>query len=158
MGKLLPIILLLVGLGGGVGAGLVLRPPPPEPPAEQTATEVDPAPEEEIDTAVEFVKLNNQFVVPVVEDGRVQSMVVLSVTIETKLGQRETIYQFEPKLRDAFLRVLFDHANAGGFHGTFTANTQMNALRVALLEIARRDFGTDIYDVLITDIVRQDNS
>ena len=68
----------------------------------------------------EYVKLNNQFVVPVVEDGRVAAMVVLSLSLEVEAGNTEAVYQREPKLRDAFLQVLFDHANVGGFCGSFT--------------------------------------
>lgn len=57
-----------------------------------------------------------------------------------------------------FLRVLFDHANAGGFRGTFTDGSTLVALRRALLEAARSAMGAEgVLDVLITDIVRQDS-
>lgn len=106
---------------------------------------------------VEFVKLNNQFVVPVVEDRTVAALVVLSLSLEVTLGTRAEIYQMEPKLRDAFLQVLFDHANAGGFRGQFTSSVNMDALRSALREVAMRTGGGDIHDVLIVDLVRQDS-
>ncbi len=62
----------------------------------------------------------------------------------------------EPKLRDVFLRVLFDHANAGGFSGSFTKTTRMNTLRMGLLEAAQKALGPVVSDVLIVDVVRQD--
>jgi hypothetical protein len=54
------------------------------------------------------------------------------------------------------LQVLFDHANSGGFNGSFTDGANLVLLREALLETALRIFGTDVTDVLIVDIVRQD--
>ena len=61
------------------------------------------------------------------------------------------------KLRDAFLQVMFDHANAGGFSGSFTDGSNLILLRAALLEMAVKTLGDVISDVLINDIVRQDS-
>ena len=150
LGKLIPVILALVGLGAGVGAGLFLRPAPAaeDHPAEGTdpaaagehgeaadAEAVDEEGEPE-EGAPEYVKMNNQFVVPVVEDGRVAAMVVLSVSIEVEAGNTEAVYQREPKLRDVFLQVLFDHANTGGFSGSFTDGANLIFLRTSLKEAA----------------------
>ena len=106
--------------------------------------------------SADYVKLNNQFVIPVVETGRIDALVVLSLTLEVQAGQTESIYQLEPKLRDTFLQVLFDHANAGGFSGAFTKTTRMNTLRMALREAAQKMLGNTVSDVLIVDVVRQD--
>lgn len=151
MGKLLPLVLALAGLAAGAGAGLVLKPQDPE--AEAAAEEpvaVDPA------AIPEYAKLSNQFVVPIVEDGRITSMVVLSLSIEVVQGMTEKVYAMEPKLRDGMLQALFDHANTGGFKGSFTDAANLVLLRGALLEVARKILNNDVTDVLITDIVRQD--
>lgn len=159
--KLLPVILALVGLGGGVGAGLFLRPaPPPEDQAAATEHEAEPAEGEEEtpeEGGPEYVKMNNQFVVPVVEKGRVAAMVVLSLSLEVEAGNTEAVYQREPKLRDVFLQVLFDHANVGGFSGSFTDGTNLISLRNSLKEAAGLILGPAVRDVLITDIARQDS-
>ncbi|MFC3118856.1 hypothetical protein ACFOHS_14270 [Jhaorihella thermophila] len=68
----------------------------------------------------------------------------------------ETVYQREPKLRDGFLRVLFDQAVMGTFDGAFTRVERLDALRAALLEEARAQIGDSVRTVLITDIARQD--
>lgn len=164
MRKLLPVLLALIGLGAGAAAGLKFRPDPealPEaaglaggaapcgPPAE--AAEGHAAA-----TAFDYVKLNNQFVVPVVEEGDVAALVILSISLEVSAGTADAVYAIEPKLRDAFLRVLFDHANAGGFSGAFTRSDYMDGLRLALLEVARKSLGASVSRVLIVDIVRQD--
>lgn len=167
MGKILPILLALVGLGAGVGAGLLLR-PEPEPqvvldpcgdgtaPPVQSAASDESRPEEDEDPTTEFVKINNQFVVPVMRSGKVAALVVMAISVEVQQGQREGVYQREPKLRDAFLQVLFDHANAGGFDGAFTSGPNMQTLRRSLTEVGQAMLGELVVDVLITDIARQD--
>lgn len=105
----------------------------------------------------EFVKLTNQFVIPILQDGRVVSLVILSLSLQVKTGTSEEVYALEPKLRDAFLQVLFDHANAGGFRGSFTDGSNLLYLRRALLERAQGLVGSIITDVLISDIARQDS-
>ena len=168
LGKILPILLALVGTGAGVGAGLMLKsdPPPEEQqaaaavdclPPEGTVDHAPPPDEEETDTGREYVKLNNQFIVPVVDDDRVRALIVAALSVEVKTGQSETVYAKEPKLRDVFLQVLMDHANIGGFEGNFTTGERMTMLRTALMEAARPVLGSDISDVLITEIARQDN-
>jgi hypothetical protein len=152
--KLLPVILVLVGLGAGLGAGLFLRPPLADPAeAEKAAVEAEEAEKAPPD----YVKLNNQFVVPIVEGGRVASMVVLSLSLEVVPGNSETVYSREPKIRDVFLQVLFDHANTGGFRGSFTDGSNMTVLRRALKEKAVGVMGAIVTDVLITEIARQDS-
>lgn len=150
--KLLPVLLAVLGLAAGLGGGLFLRPEPPE-----DAAAADHAAPEEPEVPPEYVKLNNQFVVPVMQSGRVVSMVILSLSVEVEPGSSEEIYAREPKLRDAFLQVLFDHANSGGFQGSFTDSANLVILRQALLETATTILPDKIRDVLISDIARQDS-
>lgn len=160
--KLIPLVLALIGLGAGMGAGLVLR-PAPEPAADAEPMAGDPAATEDHaavpdpETVPDYVKLNNQFIVPILEDGRVVSMVIASLSLEVTKGSTDSVYAREPKLRDAFLQVMFDHANAGGFRGSFTDAANLVLLRKALLEMAKTTLGAIVTDVLIVDIVRQDS-
>lgn len=172
--KLLPIVLALIGLGAGIGAGMALRPPPDEPaPSTENADGPAPTPEEtdvgEADNPAEdkpslspegaplfdYVKLNNQFVVPVVQGGKVSALVVMSLSLEVPVGRSQQVFALEPKLRDAFLQVLFDHANSGGFAADFTETKSMVVLRDALRETAVKILGAMVTDVLITDLIRQ---
>lgn len=165
MGKIVPLLLLVVGLGAGVGAGIVLK-PHEEVAAANPCGEAEAHAPPEMNVSTEpvalkrdYVKLNNQFVIPVVKDSKIKSLVVLSLSMEIAPGNSEAVYQREPKLRDAFLRAMFDHANSGGFDGEFTANGNMAPLRAELLRAAQAVVGGEVVsDVLITDIVRQDNS
>jgi hypothetical protein len=157
LAKIIPIIFLLFGLAAGGGAGWFLQPAPPEAGAEHDATEGEPTEDPPAnDMATEFVRLNNQFVVPVVKDQRVSALVVLSLSLETEVGMSEEVFAVEPKLRDVFLQVLFDHANAGGFAGAFTQAGNMEILRRSLREVAQVELGKRVSNVLIIDIARQD--
>ena len=163
MRKLLPFLLAILGIAGGLGAGVMFKNAPKETvqinpcgTGQQTtdmpARTESPAPE-----MLDYVKLNNQFVVPLIKDGSVYALVVLALSLEVTTGGSEAVYKREPKLRDVFLQVLFEHANAGGFDGDFTNSNSMTLLRNALLEIARKTLGAVVTDVLIVDLVRQDS-
>lgn len=178
MAKILPVLMVLIGLVVGVGAGTFLRPtadetascevPEAEGHGKPGAAEPDCEPEEHAEAPsnehgsdmdpsnVQYVKLSNQFVVPVVKDGAVSAMVVISLSIETTPAMSDTVYLLEPKLRDGLLRVMFLHSNTGGFEGQFTRGESMRDLRGSLLETARDILGPLVSGVLITDILRQD--
>ena len=156
---LLPLVLLLVGLGAGVGAGVFLRPDvaPSEIGNDDGASgDLTTQRDESPDPTREYVKMNNQFVVPIVNGDRVQALVVMSLSLEVPAGEKDAIYAREPKLRDSFLQVMFDHANMGGFDGTFTNFETLDILRNALREMAQKVMGKQVSDVLIVEIVRQD--
>ena len=148
--KLLPVILALLGLGIGIGAGVFLR-PTPEVDHVVEATPPDPA------MIPEYAKLSNQFVVPVMVKSKVAAMVILTLSLEVKQGTTAEVFSTEPKLRDVFLQVLFDHANSGGFSGGYTDGANLLLLRKALLEAAKAVLKENVSDVLIIDIVRQDS-
>jgi hypothetical protein len=174
MKKLLPILLLLIGLGAGVGAGLALRPAPGDhasaeaghtAPAEGHGAAADdahagaavtghyaPPPAE-----TETVRLPNQFVVPLIDEGRVRAMVVIGLALELTAGHDFNLSSNEPRLRAVFLQLLFDHANIGGFEGVFTSGEALLALRRTLREAARVEIGPEVHDVLITELLRQES-
>jgi flagellar protein FliL len=157
--KILPLIFLLVGIGGGISAGFFLSPPVDQqfsmekaPPENSAGSKYENA---EV-SGTEFVKMSNQFVIPVVEGDSIAALVVVSLSLETRPGLSEKVYEREPKLRDAFLRTLFDHANMGGFKGAFTRTETLDLLRTALREVAQEEIGPEVLNVLIVDIIRQD--
>lgn len=150
MKKLIMLVLaVLLVAGGGVAAGYFLRPhevTPPEEVAEATPTGHD-----------EYTKITNPFIIPLIEGPRIESIVVISLAIETKPGGAERVYSVEPKLRDAFLSVMFDHANTGGFRGAFTDGQNLERLRRQLRDVAIKLMPDTVTNVLITDIGRRDS-
>lgn len=172
MGKLLPVLIVLVCAIGGAGVGFALKPGGEEGhQADGTSicaegelcesgedaiavAEVMHAPDAAGDW--EYVKLDKQFVVPVVDENGVASLMLLAISLEVKPGRVESVYAKEPRIRDSFLTVLFQHANSGGFDGRFTDDRQLKDVRANLRRAARVLFGAEINDVLLTDIIRQD--
>lgn len=182
---LIPLTLLILGMGAGIGAGIALKTPKSADHAPSSSTEdhrentsaaadfegqapsadtrssvkstnTDPKPTHS-NPEPEYVKLNSQFIVPVLEGGRVASLVVLSLSLEVMPPNGELVLSREPKIRAAFLQELFDHANNGGFRGSFTEAGNLVHLRKALKEQAVTIMGQIVTDVLITDIARQDS-
>lgn len=170
--KLLPIVLILIFGGAGVAAGLMLKPDPKEALAEMGPCGDDPnahdsdtkeaksekasAPPAE-DLTFEYVKLNNQFIVPVIKGDLVSSVAIVALSLEVKTGTKDQVYLVEPKLRDVFLQSLFDHASLGGFDGAFATTENLIRMRRSLKESAVAVLGDIVNDVLVTDIARQDN-
>lgn len=171
MRKLIPFALILVGLGAGTGAGLLLR---PDSVLSSSSDEANPANADSHpdtispgdagavpkrsrarDDAYEYIKLNNQFIIPIVAEDSIESLILISLSLEVVPGQSQLVYLHEPKLRDAFLQVMFDHANMGGFRGTFTATDRLESLRRSFLDVAQAVLGPAVSAVLITDIARQ---
>lgn len=169
--KLLPILFLVIGLAGGIGAAMFVpvgkdkhAESEHETPADEHAKKEAPKPEKghgsghdgDHDGSSEYIKLHNQFIVPVIHHDQVAALVVMSLSIEAKPGLSESLYAREPKLRDAFLQTLFDHANLGGFDGAFTSAASLEPLRSALRDAAQNELGEDVLNVLITNLARQD--
>ena len=170
MKKLLPIVLLLIGLGAGGGVGWILQPAAEAAPSapdgadagqardaagqDQSAPGVAyrPAPEN-----LETVRMPNQFVVPLIRDGQVYAMVVIGLALEIEAGSSFTLTVSEPRLRAIFLQILFDYANVGGVDGVFTSGEALLSLRRTLNEAARAEVGPELYDVLITELLRQES-
>jgi flagellar protein FliL len=149
MKKILLLLLPVIAFGGGAFGGNMLKPAPETPAIEAEV-------EEEAPVTTEAIRLPNQFVVPVVRNGRVSAMVVMSLSIEVTPGMGEAVFLAEPKLRDALLAVLFDHANAGSFDGSFTEAANLDLLRSTLTEAAQAVLGKDAAGVLILELARQD--
>jgi len=175
MKRIVPIVFLVAGLGVGMAAGVFLAPSDlpdgqtsinrsdgdeddtrtdakePDKPWEGHGTK-----ENDTDGAFEYLKMTKQFVVPVVRSDEIEALVTLSLSLETRPGLSQEFYDIEPKLRDAFLQVLFDHANMGGFDGEFTRSDNLGVLRRSLLEVAKKDLGDDVNRILIMSVSRQD--
>lgn len=143
----IPLVIGILGLPLGAGAGYFLR---PAPDAEEDTAQKEAAPRE-------YVDMSNQFVIPILSEGVVAGLVVLSLSLEVQEGQSNAVLTHEPKLRDVFLQAMFAHANAGGFRGSFTDSAALAPLRQALLEAATGILPEIVSGVLIKDIVRQDN-
>ena len=105
--------------------------------------------------ATAWFEFPQQFLVPILHDGRLDSTMILTLSVEMQGAARETVYAHEIKLRDALLRRLLIHANTGGFDGNFTSEAQLRKLR-AELAAAVQEVVPEITGILIGDIARQE--
>jgi flagellar FliL protein len=118
-----------------------------------------PAPHAEAEGhgAAAFLEIEEPFVVPVFAGEKVVAMVVVELSVAAEADAAHDLEALTPRLRDSFLKVMFRHANSGGFDGTFTSGPKMDDLKSALLAAAREAAGgAPIDDVLVTEIARQD--
>lgn len=96
-----------------------------------------------------------QFFVPLMRNGDMGAVMILTLTIETGSADLSAMKQQEHRLRDALLRELLIHANTGGFDGNFTSEARLAPLRDRLQKAAQASTSLPVKAVLIEDIARQ---
>jgi flagellar protein FliL len=115
------------------------------------------APTEEAQSeAHAFIDMERKFVVPLVRGNRVRSMVVVDLRLEVRASGENRALALKPKLRDAFLDVLYALAVGGAFDGDLYSNNIQDEMRARLLEAARQVLQDDASAVLIAELLRQD--
>jgi hypothetical protein len=176
--KLVPVLIAVLGLCVGIGGGMALK-PVPEAMADVCAAPVGDVAEGDVagcaapdafapevaeaggGTAAEvsYVPIEKPFVVPIFAGNKTVAMVVMSVSIAAEGPKAATEFEaVEPRLRDSFLKVMFRHANSGGFDGSYTTGRKIEDLKSALLGAAREVVpGAPVDAVLITEIARQES-
>ncbi|MGB0852666.1 MAG: flagellar basal body-associated protein FliL [Pikeienuella sp.] len=170
--KLLVVFLAPLGLIGGLAAGHFVAPAPDEILTEETAKAEESGGNEKPDAVAslatgrkrapepkgeaEYAKLDKHFVVPIIENETVAALVVVTMAIEVEQGTTDLVYLHEPKLRDEFLSVLFNHGRSGAFQNGFTEPQNLEDLRNSLNEASIHVIGEASRQVLLTSIIRQD--
>lgn len=162
MRLVIALVLVVAGIVGGGALGAILRPAPPAPEAgaeipgggdaPQAAEAAPPSLEDPAGT----VKLARQLIVPVVDGGVTRALMLFDVALDVPAGQQEAVFEREPRLRDAFLRELFEMSYSGMFEDTYTSDRVMDELRERLLAAARVQLGGQVNAVLILDALRQE--
>jgi len=169
MKKILPILIILIAAAGGAAGGMMFR-PPMEMAAEDDPmvgesheakngmkeSETEDKAKQDMQGEYDYVKFSRQFVIPVVNEEGVRALVVADIQLEVEPGTSEAAFSREPKLRDAFLKVLYSIAHTGGFNGSLVSDYILKDMHDDLKDAARSILGDDLHDVLITDLLRQD--
>ena len=182
MKKILVLLIPVLALAAGVAAGEMLRPgKPASDPAEAAADDAaEPAASGPADapdgyaaeepaadhaatsdetggatSAAEWFTFPTQFFVPLMRNGDMGAVMILTLSIETSESDLTAMQQQEHRLRDALLRELLIHANTGGFDGNYTAEARLAPLRERLHKAAQAGTDLTVKAVLIEDIARQ---
>lgn len=172
--KLIPIALPVLALVGGAFGGDMLR--APADPAKTHAGDAHDAPATDDHATDDHAKASSghggddghggteadgwftfptQFFVPLVRQGDMGDLMIITLTLQTDGASIEPMRKKEHALRDALLRQLLIHANTGGFDGNFTADRNLAGLRLDLQKAAAGVTDLPIKAVLIEDIARQ---
>ncbi|WP_246587939.1 flagellar basal body-associated FliL family protein [Paracoccus bogoriensis] len=148
--KITFLVIPLLAMLGGAFAGDMLRPRPESDP-------MDDLPLKPAAPAAEpgWFTFPTQFFVPLVRQGDMSAIMVLTLVIETDATEVGALEHQEHRLRDALLRQLMIHANTGGFDGNYTLDRNLETLREGLLKAAQSATQTPIRAVLIQDLARQ---
>lgn len=103
-----------------------------------------------------IMKFSRQFIVPVIRQNGVGSLVALDINLELSESADENVYLREPKLRDAILSALLKLSNEGAFNDQLLQPENMEDIRAGLYASAQSILGDDVSGVLILNIARQD--
>lgn len=175
MSKLLPIIVILIAAIAGGGGGYFFKLQAAGAAGEEHAAAEDDhdavddghgeklddkkkkkkkkgghGEEEASDTV--YMKFGRQFVVPVVQNGRPRSMMIMDINIEVDSELGETVYAYEPRLRDAILSHLIMKASQGDLPQMLEDAATMDEVKAEVLAISRSIIGEGALEVLIQDI------
>ena len=170
MKKIIAIVLVIIGIVGGGAAGMFLKPAPEADPeseakdAENESTDgkgdesAEAGAEDGVDTApASFVKIGRQTIVPVLDEGQTKALMLFELAIDVSAEANDRALEMEPRLRDAFLRELFQMSYTGAFEEAFTDERVIDELRQNLVRAARKHLGKKaVKDVLILDVMRQE--
>ncbi|NHK26327.1 flagellar basal body-associated FliL family protein [Parvularcula flava] len=103
-----------------------------------------------------YYKFSRQFIVPVVSDSNVQSLVILDLNLEIEPNLAEDLYAMDPKLRDVIMTELIALSNEGRFDRRMTDPANYAEIRTRLLAAVQTIQQKGVRDVLILDMARQD--
>ena len=171
MQKIIALVIVLLGVGGGLALGVALRPGDAAPAPDDAMAGPAEAAEDhgaadsgvaenngEGDVGADrgYVKIRRQIIVPVVKGGETQALMLFDLALDVPRAMTERTYAAEPRLRDAFLRELFEMSYTGAFSSTYTDERVVDELREKLRAAARRLLGDSVAEVLILDIMRQE--
>lgn len=108
------------------------------------------------DDSPKYLKFKRQFVVPVMENGKIDALVIMNVNYVLDEQAPDNVYSFEPKLRDAIMREMLAMSNQDVFGENLTMAKNYELLRSTLLRAGQGVLTEGIRDVLILDIARQE--
>ncbi len=176
MKKILLLIVPIIALIGGAMGGDMMRGKDDSPTehaaadaadahdAETGGHEAPPAKEDhgggghgDAPTGVATFTFPTQFFVPLMRNGDMGGMMIVTLSLETTGESLTAMEQQEHRLRDALLRQLMVAANSGGFDGNFTVEGRQRPLRDGLLKAAKSATDLPVTSVLIEDIARQNS-
>jgi flagellar basal body-associated protein FliL len=103
-----------------------------------------------------YFKFSREFVVPVVSQGRVTSLVILNLNLEADADMSQKLFEMEPKLRDNIMTTLITISNDGQTFESMTDLENYESIRSMVMMNLKSVMSTGIHNVLIVDLAKQD--
>lgn len=102
-----------------------------------------------------YYKFSREFVVPVMRDGQVKSLVILHISLETDSATSVKLFSEEPKLRDNIMTTLIGLSNDGRTLEQPTDINNYETIRSMVLMNLKDSISDGIRNVLIVDVGKQ---
>lgn len=103
-----------------------------------------------------YFKFSREFVVPVVSQGRVTSLVILNLNLEADANMSQKLFEMEPKLRDNIMTTLITISNDGKTFESMTDVENYESIRSMVMMNLKSVMSTGVHNVLIVDLAKQD--
>ena len=105
---------------------------------------------------VTYYKFSREFVVPMIENDRVQSLVILNLNLEVDTSISQELFSKEPVLRDNIMTTLVKLSSGGRTLNSITDVDNYETLRAMILTNLQNEVPEGIRNVLILDMAPQD--
>ena len=105
---------------------------------------------------VVYFKFTREFVVPIMHDRKVESLVIININLEADSDISSKLFSMEPKIRDNIMTTLIELSNDGHTFDNITDVESYETIRAMVLMNLQKAIPTGIENVLIVDIAQQD--
>lgn len=105
---------------------------------------------------VEYFKFSREFVVPIMRESRVDSLVILNINLEVDANEIQRLFSMEPKIRDNIMTTLIELSNDGVTLDSIATLKNYESIRATVLLNLQTILPDGIRNVLIVDMAKQD--
>lgn len=105
---------------------------------------------------VYYYAFSREFVVPILREGRVESLVIIQINLEADVDLSRSLFTMEPKLRDNIMSTLIELSNDGDTLTNLTDVEHYETIRAMVLMNLKNVLDKGLHNVLILDIAQQD--
>ncbi len=105
---------------------------------------------------LDYFKFSREFVVPIIRDGKVASLIILNINLEVDGSLTDELFSLEPKIRDNIMTTLVQLSNDGSTLVAISDVQNYESIRATLLMNLGKVVPSGIRNVLIVDMGKQD--
>ncbi|WP_156945544.1 flagellar basal body-associated FliL family protein [Hyphomonas johnsonii] len=107
-------------------------------------------------SGVDYFKFSREFVVPIMRDNKVVSLVILNINLEVDSSLSRKLFSMEPKIRDNIMTTLVELSNDGRTLESVANLENYESIRSTVLMNLQKVAPAGIRNVLIVDMAKQD--